>query len=91
MLVSGDAAAMQAQMAELLAGYCELTDFDRRELPLIEALRTLRLLRHSAWLAARWDDPAFPAAFPFFGTAAWWSQHTEQLREQIDAMQCADG
>jgi len=86
MLVSGDALSMQAQLDELLDGYRAFADFDRRELVLIEPLRTLRLVRHSAWLAARWHDPAFPAAFPFFGSAAWWSQHTAQLREQAEAM-----
>ena len=86
MLVSGDDSSMQSQLAALLSGYREFADFDARELALIEPLRTLRLIRHSAWLAARWHDPAFPAAFPFFGTAAWWSQHSAQLREQVQAM-----
>jgi len=45
------------------------------------------MLHHSAWLAERWSDPAFPAAFPWFGSAAYWSQQTQALREQIDAMQ----
>lgn len=86
MLVSGDAETMTQQLHELLAGYREFADFDERELALIEPLRTLRMLRHSAWLAERWTDPAFPAAFPFFGSAAWWSQQTAQLREQLEAM-----
>lgn len=87
MLVAGDARSMAPQLHELLAGYEEFIDFDRRELALIEPLRTLRMLRHSAWLAARWGDPAFPPAFPFFGSAAYWSQQTTQLREQLAAMQ----
>lgn len=86
MLVSGDAADMAQQLARLLEGYREWMDFDRRELSLIEPLRTLRMIRHSAWLAERWSDPAFPIAFPFFGTAAYWSQQTAQLREQLEAM-----
>jgi Ser/Thr protein kinase RdoA (MazF antagonist) len=84
MLVSGDAQTMQAQLAQLLEGYRAWCDFDPREQRLIEPLRALRMLRHSAWLALRHDDPAFPAAFPFFGTAAYWSQQTAQLREQIE-------
>lgn len=84
MLVSGDAHTMQAQLAQLLEGYRAWCDFDPREQRLIEPLRALRMLRHSAWLALRHDDPAFPAAFPFFGTAAYWSQQTAQLREQIE-------
>ena len=86
MLVSGDHATMAQQLNTLLEGYEQFCEFDDRERRLIEPLRTLRMLRHSAWLAARWDDPTFPLNFPFFGTAAYWSQQTTQLREQVDAM-----
>jgi len=86
MLVSGDARTMARQLDELLAGYEQFADFDDRERALIEPLRTLRMLRHSAWLAERWSDPTFPLNFPFFGSAAYWSQQTAQLREQIEAM-----
>ena len=86
MLLSGDAAAMRSQMAAVLRGYRQFRAFDPRELALIEPLRTLRMLHHSAWLAERWDDPAFPIAFPWFGTAGYWGQQTTQLREQIEAM-----
>ncbi len=86
MLVSGDWVAMQGQLALLLDGYGQFRDFDRRELRLIEPLRTLRMIRHSAWLAERWSDPAFPRSFPHFGTEAYWSQQVAQLREQISAM-----
>ena len=86
MLVAGDADTAAYQLRELLGGYEEFTDFDDRERVLIEPLRTLRMLRHSAWLADRWTDPAFPAAFPFFGSAAYWSEQTAQLREQVALM-----
>ena len=86
MLLSGDAAAMRSQMAAVLQGYRQFRAFDPRELALIEPLRTLRMVHHSAWLAERWDDPAFPIAFPWFGTAGYWGQQTTQLREQIEAM-----
>jgi Ser/Thr protein kinase RdoA (MazF antagonist) len=86
MLVSGDAQTMAAQLNTLLQGYEQFMDFDDRERALIEPLRTLRMLRHSAWLAARWADPTFPLNFPYFGTAAYWSQQTTQLREQIELM-----
>ncbi|HOB93980.1 MAG TPA: serine/threonine protein kinase [Aquabacterium sp.] len=86
MLLSGDAAAMRSQLAAVLAGYRQFCRFDRRELALIEPLRTLRMLHHNAWLAERWGDPAFPAAFPWFGTPNHWSQQTVELREQIAAM-----
>ena len=86
MLVSGDPATMRQQFDELLVGYEDFRDFDDAERALIEPLRTLRMLRHSAWLAERWSDPSFPINFPFFGSAAYWSQQTAQLREQCAQM-----
>jgi len=86
MLVSGDATTMAQQLNTLLGGYEQFMDFDDRERRLIEPLRTLRMVRHSAWLAERWGDPTFPINFPFFGTAAYWNQQTTQLREQVEAM-----
>ena len=86
MLVSGDADSLSAQLNLLLEGYEEWSDFDPAERRLIEPLRTLRMLRHAAWLAERWADPAFPSAFPYFGTAAYWSEQTTQMREQVEAM-----
>jgi Ser/Thr protein kinase RdoA (MazF antagonist) len=86
MLVSGDYATMAQQLNILLSGYEQFCDFDDRERALIEPLRTLRMVRHSAWLAARWGDPTFPLNFPFFGSAAYWSQQTAQMREQIEVM-----
>ena len=62
-------------------------EFDRRELHLLEALRTLRLIHYSAWIARRWDDPAFPAAFPWFNTQRYWQDRILELREQIALMQ----
>jgi Ser/Thr protein kinase RdoA (MazF antagonist) len=86
MLLSGDRDAMGAQMRWLLEGYRAFMPFDARELVLVEPLRTLRMIHHSAWIAERWSDPAFPAAFPWFGSGAYWSQQTTQLREQLEAM-----
>jgi Ser/Thr protein kinase RdoA (MazF antagonist) len=87
MLLSGERAEMQLQLDDLLAGYEEFASFDRRELQLIEALRTLRLMHYAAWIARRWDDPAFPAAFPWFNTQRYWQDRILELREQIALMQ----
>jgi len=87
MLVSGDHATMARQLNQLLEGYEQFSEFDDRERVLIEPLRTLRMIRHSAWLAERWADPTFPINFPFFGTPAYWSQQAAQLREQLAAME----
>lgn len=86
MLVSGDRASINAQLDLLLEGYEQFSEFDDRERRLIEPLRTLRMVRHAAWLAERWSDPTFPLNFPFFGTAAYWNQQTVQLREQLESM-----
>jgi Ser/Thr protein kinase RdoA (MazF antagonist) len=87
MLLSGSREERQAQLADLLAGYEDFAEFDRRELLLVEALRTLRLIHYAAWIARRWDDPAFPAAFPWFETPRYWEQKILELREQVAAMQ----
>jgi Ser/Thr protein kinase RdoA (MazF antagonist) len=86
MLLPGAVADSRRELAALLDGYEQFVEFDDRELALVEPLRTLRMLRHSAWLAERWGDPTFPIHFPHFGTAAYWSQQTEQLREQLALM-----
>ena len=77
----------ELQLAEVLAGYQEFADFDPRELHLVEPLRTLRMLHYSAWLARRWEDPAFPLSFPWFNTERYWGEHILQLREQLSALQ----
>jgi Ser/Thr protein kinase RdoA (MazF antagonist) len=86
MLLSGDPRERQSQLHALLEGYESMTDFDVQELQLIEPLRTLRIIHHSAWLARRWHDPAFPAAFPWFGAPTYWQQQTDLLRQQIDLL-----
>jgi Ser/Thr protein kinase RdoA (MazF antagonist) len=91
MLVSGDATTLAHQLDRILSGYRLFAEFDERERRLIEPLRTLRMLRHSAWLAERWGDPTFPINFPYFGDGAYWSQQVTQLREQIEAMEAAAG
>ncbi|PMR68669.1 serine/threonine protein kinase [Halomonas heilongjiangensis] len=72
----------QMQLSEVIEGYEQHLDFDRGELALVEPLRTLRLLRHSAWLVARWDDPAFPPAFPWLADAGYWDGHIRMLEQQ---------
>ena len=86
MLLSGDRTEMTRQLGAVLAGYDDFFAFDSRELHLVEALRTLRLLHYSAWLAQRWDDPAFPAAFPWFNSQRYWQDRILELREQVALM-----
>jgi len=86
MLLSGDRDRQCAQLSEILEGYGEFYDFRYSELQLIEALRTLRLLHYNAWLAARWDDPAFPRTFTWFNSPRYWEQHILDLREQFAAL-----
>ncbi|MBV1776549.1 serine/threonine protein kinase [Burkholderiaceae bacterium DAT-1] len=86
MLLSGDRQHQTAQLCDLLSGYEDFCEFNSRETMLIEPLRTLRLIHYSAWLARRWDDPAFPAAFPWFDTPRYWEARILELREQIALM-----
>jgi Ser/Thr protein kinase RdoA (MazF antagonist) len=86
MLLSGGRAEQTVQLAEILEGYHEFYEFDPRELRLIEALRTLRMIHYSAWLARRWEDPAFPRSFPWFNTVRYWEEHILSLREQFAAL-----
>ena len=86
MLLSGDRYEQKSQIAELVEGYNEFNDFDPRELALIEVLRTLRIIHHSAWIGRRWNDPAFPRAFPWFDSARYWSDQILTLREQFSAL-----
>ena len=87
MLLSGSRQEMQRQLSDLLAGYEDFAEFNSHELHLVEALRTLRLIHYSAWIARRWHDPAFPAAFPWFDSPRYWEARILELREQIAAMQ----
>ena len=87
MMLSGERPERARQLADILAGYEDFFEFDARQLHLIEALRTLRLIHYSAWLAMRWEDPAFPIAFPWFNTQHYWQDRILELREQIALMQ----
>lgn len=86
MFLSGSVEERRGQWAELASGYLAFTSFDSLELRLIEPLRALRMLHHAAWLAARWDDPAFPRAFPWFGSRRYWEDHIGDLAAQCDAV-----
>ena len=86
MLLSGERACQSRQFGDLLAGYEDFYDFNPREMHLLEALRTLRLIHYSAWIARRWDDAAFPVAFPWFNTQRYWQDRILELREQIALM-----
>jgi Ser/Thr protein kinase RdoA (MazF antagonist) len=86
MMLSGSPEEMKQQLNEVLLGYEDFYDFNPQELHLIEALRTLRLIHYSAWIASRWDDPAFKAAFIWFNAQQYWQDRILELREQIAAM-----
>jgi Ser/Thr protein kinase RdoA (MazF antagonist) len=87
MFMSGNQAEQSPQLSALLAGYEEFRRFDARELHLVEAMRSLRIMHYAAWLARRWDDPAFKVAFPWFAAQRYWDEHILALREQVALMQ----
>jgi len=86
MLLSGERADQTAQLCTILDAYNDFYEFDTRTLVMVEALRTLRIMHHAAWIARRWHDPAFPQAFPWFDSARYWSEHLLALREQQSAL-----
>ena len=87
MFLNGERHEREIQLSELIEGYSEFCDFEPRQLRWVEALRTLRLVHYAAWLARRWDDPAFPRAFTWFNTERYWAEHILELREQLAALQ----
>jgi Ser/Thr protein kinase RdoA (MazF antagonist) len=86
MLLAGSTQEMRGEMRDLLKGYEQFLPFDRGEIALIEPLRALRMIHYSAWLARRWNDPAFPLAFPWFAEPRYWEQHYRALEEQLGAV-----
>lgn len=84
MLLSGTQDDMAQQLLAILQGYETFTRFDYAQIQLIEPLRGLRLIHYCAWLARRWDDPAFPHHFPWFNTPLYWEDQINTLREQIE-------
>ena len=87
MFLSGDREEQEPQLDALLSGYTEFRQFDAIELNLVEALRSLRIMHYAAWLARRWEDPAFKIAFPWFDSRRYWDEHVLSLREQVALMQ----
>ena len=86
MMLAGSGSEQQRQWAELLEGYQQFTDFDFREVRLIEPLRALRMLHHAAWVSHRWQDPAFPRAFPWIGEPRYWEGYLRDLMEQLESV-----
>ena len=87
MFLNGERHDRQLQLSELIEGYSEFCDFDPRQIRWIETLRTMRLIHYAAWLARRWEDPAFPRSFTWFNTERYWADHILELREQMSALQ----
>ena len=87
MMLSGDRMQQSLQMSTLVEAYEEFHEFDNRQLKLIEPLRAMRMVHYMAWLSKRWQDPAFPQAFPWFAEGKYWEQQILSLKEQFSALQ----
>lgn len=87
MMLSGDRQQQVLQLDTILSGYDEFHRFEVNQLPLIESLRTMRVVNYMAWLCKRWKDPAFPHNFPWFNTEKYWEQQILMLKEQLSALQ----
>jgi Ser/Thr protein kinase RdoA (MazF antagonist) len=83
LLTPGSDTFARRQREVLICAYEQIRAFDRASLRLVEALRALRYVHFSAWIARRWDDPAFKRVFPDFGTERYWNEQMEDLREQL--------
>jgi Ser/Thr protein kinase RdoA (MazF antagonist) len=83
LLVPGRDTESRVQREALLEGYARMRAFDRASLRLLEPLRALRFIHYTAWIARRWEDPAFPLAFPEFNSHAYWADETADLEEQL--------
>jgi Ser/Thr protein kinase RdoA (MazF antagonist) len=90
LLVPGRDPESKAQREVLLEGYAEMRAFDRNQLRLLEPLRAMRFIHYTAWVARRWEDPAFPAAFPEFNSHAYWADETADLEEQLRVIRAED-
>ena len=86
MLLSGSQDEQRSQLDAIRKGYEVFRPFPYDELRHIEALRTLRIIKYAAWLCQRWEDPAFPMAFPWLDGHRFWSEHVLTLREQLAAL-----
>lgn len=87
MMLAGSRQEQELQLAEMLDGYTMFHDFNPAEIPLIEALRSLRMIHYAGWLATRWEDPAFPRYFPWFNTDHYWREHIGELEQQALRME----
>ncbi|MBF0609783.1 MAG: serine/threonine protein kinase [Magnetococcales bacterium] len=89
MCLPGNRQEQASRLDDLLEGYEVFYTFNEGEMYLIEALRTLRVMHYAAWIAQRWEDPAFPRAFPWFQGDRYWEGHLHTLKEQLRAMEHA--
>lgn len=87
MMLSGDHMQQGIQLDTLIEAYEEFNPFNSKELALIEPLRAMRMVHYMAWLSKRWQDPAFPRAFPWFGEDKYWENQILALKEQLSALQ----
>jgi Ser/Thr protein kinase RdoA (MazF antagonist) len=74
----------------MIDAYRQFRDFDERWLCLAEPLRAMRFVHYAAWIARRWQDPAFPPTFPHFGTHEYWENETRDLEEQGERIERED-
>lgn len=87
MMIPGRDIEAHRQRDRLVEAYEQFRPFDHRSFELIEPLRAFRFIFYAGWIAKRWDDPAFPDAFPHFGTEEYWQNETADLEEQFDLIE----
>ncbi|MCI5072563.1 serine/threonine protein kinase [bacterium] len=67
----------------LIEGYEQIRPFNPAQAQLAAPLRALRMIHFSAWIAHRWQDPAFPQAFPEFNSEKYWQEQLNELQNIV--------
>ena len=87
MLFHGDDEEKRAQKEAFFEGYEIFRKFEKESMILIEPLRTLRMIRHAAWIGHRHSEPAFQWAFPYYRERKYWEEFLQSIKEQVGVLQ----
>lgn len=87
MLFNGSEAEKREQQEAFFEGYEIFREFDHATLTLAEPLRTLRMIRHAAWIGQRYEEPTFQRAFPYYTERRYWEAFLQSIKEQISLLQ----
>lgn len=87
MLFWGNKDEQALQHKNFFKGYEMFREFDEQSLQLAEALRTLRMIRHTAWIGQRFEEAIFQRAFSYYAERNYWEKFLLNLKEQCALLQ----